>query len=188
MRSPVLPGATVVVSSCFHSIATAVAIGVTHPTSVAITETLLAQATTIRASVLAILGDFGVTTKPATFHALTLVQQVITDVTTFLGRMSFATMTTATAAAVPAVPGSGIATLAVHSTTSERGPNLMFETRLSQAGLGCTRRYAMHGTYSIFWYECRELSAPVAWVQVHFWLLMFERYTLPWPITSIPRL
>ena len=174
IRSPVLPGATVVVSSCFHSITTCAAVGIANPANVAITKTILAQASTRRATVLAVIGELALTTVAIACGAIALVQEVFTDVATFLGRMSLATRTTATAAAVRAVPGCRIATLAVQSTTSERGPNSTFETRLSQAGLGCTRRYAMHGTYSIFWYECRELSAPVAWVQVLVELLMFN--------------
>ena len=150
IRSPVLPRTTVIVSSCFHSIATRAAVGVSNPTDVTITKTILAHASTVCATVFAVIRELALTKVAVACGALALVQEVFTDVATFLGRMSFATRTTATAAAVRAVPSSGIATLAVHSTTSERGPNSTFETRLSQAGLGCTRRYAMHGTYSIF--------------------------------------
>lgn len=174
IRSPVLPRTTVVVSSSFHSIATCAAVGISNPADVAFTKTILAHASTVRATMLTIIRELALTKVAVACGALALVQEAFTDVATFLGRMSFATRTTATAAAVRAVPGSGIATLAVHSNTSERGPKSTFEARLSQAGLGCTRRYVMHGTYSIFWYECRELSAPVAWVQVLVELLIFN--------------
>ena len=150
IRSPVLPRTTVVVSSSFHSIATCAAVGISNPADVAFTKTILAHASTVRATMLTIIRELALTTEAAARRAFTLVQEIFTDVATFLGRMSFATRTTATAAAVRAVPGSGIAAQAVHSNTSERGPNSTFETRLSQAGLGCTRRYVMHGTYSIF--------------------------------------
>ena len=150
MRSPVLPRTTVVVSSSFHSITARAAVGVSNPADVAITKTVLTQASTIRASVLAVIRELALTIVAVAWCAFALVQVAFTGVATFLGRMAFATRTTATAAAVRAVPGSGVAALAVHSTTSEGVPNSTLGTRLSQAGLGCTRGYAMHGSYSIF--------------------------------------
>ena len=150
MRSPVLPRTTVVVSSSFHSITARAAVRIANPANVAITKTILAQAATRRASVLAVMRELALAIVAVAHGALALVQEAFTDVATFLGRMAFATRTTATAAAVRAVPGSGVAALAVHSTTSEGVPNSRLGTRLSQAGLGCTRGYAMHGSYSIF--------------------------------------
>ena len=100
IRSPVLPRTTVVVSSSFHSITARAAVGVSNPTDVAITKTVLTQASTIRASILAVIRELALTTVAVARGALALVQEAFTDVATFLGRMPFATRATATATAV----------------------------------------------------------------------------------------
>ena len=100
IRSPVLPGATVVVPSCFHSITTCAAVRIANPADVAITKTILTQASTRRASILAVMRELALAIVAVAHGAIALVQGVITDIATFLGRMSFATRTTATAAAV----------------------------------------------------------------------------------------
>jgi len=49
---------------------------------------------------LTIIRELALTTEAAARRAFTLVQEIFTDVATFLGRMAFTTRTTATAAAV----------------------------------------------------------------------------------------
>ena len=64
----------VVVSSCFHSITTCAAVRISNPADVAITKTILAQASTRPATVLAVVGELALTTVAITYGALALVQ------------------------------------------------------------------------------------------------------------------